>query len=53
MNGTTDWSAIPEILSVQMREKVTAGFANDVDEVKRNAAAIHEATATGVNSAFF
>jgi hypothetical protein len=35
MNGTTDDGAIPLKLSVNARPMVTAGFANDVDAVKK------------------
>lgn len=33
--------AMPEKVSVRLRPIVTAGFANDVDDVKKQAAAIH------------
>jgi hypothetical protein len=49
MNGRTDAGLIPAKVSENTRPIVTAGFANDVDEVNRYADPIQAATATGIN----
>ena len=51
--GNTDSGAIPENVSVNIRPTVTAGFANDVEDVKKYAEPIHAATATGMIAVCF
>jgi hypothetical protein len=53
MKPGTDPGAIPAKVFVNARPIVTAGLANDVDEVAQYAAPIHPATATGVSEARF
>jgi len=48
MNGAIDFGAIPAKVSDQPRAKVTAGLANEVDEVKKYAAPIQQATKFGI-----
>jgi hypothetical protein len=48
MNGNTEVGAIPAKVSVNIRPTVTAGFANDVEDVKRYADPIQAATTRGI-----
>src|SRR5271155_2343375 len=47
MKPGTSWGLIPENVSVMERAKVTAGFANDVDDVNQYAPVMYVPTANG------
>lgn len=49
MNGSKDPGAMPENVFVNTRPKVTAGLANEVDDVKKYAEPIQAATETGIH----
>ena len=48
MNKGTDFSEIPENVSLHERAKVIAGFANEVDDVKKYAVPIQAARTAAV-----
>src|SRR4051794_41069565 len=51
MNAGTDDGAMPANVFVSIRPIVTAGLANDVDDVNQYAAAMYPATANGAAEA--
>ena len=53
MNPGAPVQSIPEKVFVKLRAIVTAGFANDVEDVHQYAAIIKRDTAEGVVSTFF
>jgi hypothetical protein len=53
MNGKTESGAMPAKVLVNIRPTVTAGLANDVDEVKNAALPIQAAIAIGMSAACF
>lgn len=50
MNPGASWGRMPANVSESERAIVTAGFANDVDDVNQYAATIYAATANGVKT---
>ena len=52
INLRTHSGAIPANESEKIRPTVTAGFAKEVELVKKYALPIHEATITGINAVF-
>ena len=53
INGNTPTGAIPVKVPVSILARVTAGFANEVDEVNQYAAVMYAAMLTGANWMFF
>ena len=50
MNGGASIGRMPAKVSLNVRAIVTAGFANEVDEVNQYAAVMYEATAKGTTT---